>query len=270
MTKQGTKRKTGLMLCILIICLIIFSACDSITLPQVLASDTQETVEEVKVDNDAVFKEIQKNIDMVSDLRATVEEAQLSDRALFLNDVIKDIENVTESYEKLAGQRDNIRRSLLNKINSIEDLQAKVNSEIDDLNERREYYRSQLREIDNTNPDIARTRKKSLTQAIEYVNAQIHLWTEFSKIETGIIIEMYNVQYRIDSFLSVIDSSALLFREGLNLLYLQRDINEALSLFTSDIPRMEQLSRDMETSWDNLDILVDNLTSMSMPLSLSK
>jgi len=177
-----------------IIIIMIFTACDSITLPQALASDTQKTVEEVKADNDTVFKEIQKNIDIVSDLRATVEEAQLSDRALFLNDVIKDIETVTESYEKLAGQRDNIRKSLIGKVNSIEDLQSRVNDEIDDLNKRREYYCDQLREIDNTNPDIARTRKKSLTQAVEYVDAQIHLWTEFSKIETDIIMEMYNVQ----------------------------------------------------------------------------
>lgn len=260
--------KIGLVLCALIICLGSFSACDSITLPQALASDTQRTVEQVKRDNDAVFREIQENIDMVSSLREEVERAQLSDRTLLLDDVIKDIEKVTKSYEKLAGERDAIRESLLGKINSIGVLQAKANSEIDALNERREDYHTQLWTVDTTDPTVARTREKSLTQAIGYVDAQIQLWTEFSKIETDIITEMYNVQQRVDSFLSIIDSSALLFREGLNLLYLQRDINEALSLFTRDIPRMEQLSRDMEASWDNLDILVNNLTSVAVPLSV--
>ena len=56
-------------------------------------------------------------------------------------------------------------------------------------------------------------------------------------------------------------------REGLNLLKLQRDINDALSLFTQDLPRMEQLSRDMEQSWSHLDTLVNTLTSMSINIS---
>ena len=75
------------------------------------------------------------------------------------------------------------------------------------------------------------------------------------------------VQRRVDSFLSIIESSAILFREGLNLLKLQRDIDDALSLFTQDMPRMEQLSRDMEQSWSHLDMLVNTLTSMSISMS---
>lgn len=260
--------KLGIILSVIIIGLISLPACSLETLPQILASDTQKTVEQVKKDNDAVFRDIQRNIDLVSDLRRTVEAAQLSTKPLLLDDTIKDIEAVTKSYEELAGDRDSIGKSLVSKVSSIEDLQAKVYSQIDALNERRENYLQQLWTVNNPDPTIARTRKKVLTQAIGYVDAQIQLWTEFSRIEADIIAEMYTVQQRIDSFLSIIDSSALLFREGLNLLYLQRDINEALSLFTRDLPRMEQLSRDMETSWDNLDILVNNLTSIAMPLSV--
>ncbi|NLE09369.1 MAG: hypothetical protein GX631_08975 [Dehalococcoidales bacterium] len=48
---------------------------------------------------------------------------------------------------------------------------------------------------------------------------------------------------------------------------LQRDINDALSLFTQDLPRMEQLTRDMEQSWSHLDMLVNTLTSMSIELN---
>jgi len=74
------------------------------------------------------------------------------------------------------------------------------------------------------------------------------------------------VQKVTNSFLSVIDSSAILFREGLNLLVLQRDINEALSLFTRDLPKMEQLTTDMQKSWVHLDSLVENLTSVSVSI----
>jgi len=112
-----------------------------------------------------------------------------------------------------------------------------------------------------------RTRKAALTQAIKYIDMQLQLWSEFYSTEKQIRDETVVVQLRIDSFLSVIESSAILFREGLNLLKLQRDINDALSLFTQDLPRMEQLSRDMEQSWSHLDMLVNTLTSMSIDIS---
>ena len=96
---------------------------------------------------------------------------------------------------------------------------------------------------------------------------QLQLWNEFHKTEQSIRAETLVVQQRIDSFLSVIESSAILFREGLNLLKLQRDINDALSLFTQDMPKMEQLMRDMEQSWGHLDTLVNTLTSMSININ---
>jgi hypothetical protein len=99
---------------------------------------------------------------------------------------------------------------------------------------------------------------------MKYVDMQLQLWSEFYKTEQQIREETIVVQRRIDSFLSVIESSAILFREGLNLLKLQRDIDDALSLFTQDLPRMEQLSRDMEQSWSHLDMLVNTLTSMTI------
>ena len=114
---------------------------------------------------------------------------------------------------------------------------------------------------------MARGRKEALTQAIEYVDMQLQLWNEFHSLEQEIRSETVAVQRRVDSFLSIIESSAILFREGLNLLKLQRDIDDALSLFTQDMPRMEQLSRDMEQSWSHLDMLVNTLTSMSISMS---
>lgn len=128
----------------------------------------------------------------------------------------------------------------------------------------RNTYSATLKTYNDPNPEIVRTRKAALTQATKYIDMQLQLWSEFSNTENQIKNETAVVQQRIDSFLSVIESSAILFREGLNLLKLQRDINNALSLFTQDLPQMEQLSRDMEQSWSHLDMLVNTLTSMSI------
>jgi hypothetical protein len=116
--------------------------------------------------------------------------------------------------------------------------------------------------LSSPSSEINRTRRKSLTKAVEYVDDQIALWVQFNGVESDITKEMSNIQERIDLFMSVIESSAILFREGLNLLELQQNINEALAIFTTDIPRMEQLTQQMENSWDNLDYLVNALTSI--------
>jgi len=259
-------KKSMVVLIALLLLVIPITSCNSVSdlIPKALASETQEIVEQVEVDTDKVFAEIQRNVDLVTALKAKVQDARIQGIALSLDEVIADIRTVSKSYDKLSGQHDSIREGLLRKIANIETMQERVETEIDTLNQRRADYTEQLRAVSDPNPDIVRTRQESLSQAVRYVDAQVVLWTEFSAIEADIIAEMGNVQKSIDSFLSVIDSSAILFREGLNLLVLQRDINEALSLFTRDLPRMEQLTRDMEKSWANLDYLIDTLTSISV------
>jgi len=258
------KKRIIVFIAVLLAILPVVS-CDSVSslVPKALASDTQDVVEQVEANTDEVFAEIQKNIDLVMALKAKVENAKIQGHPLSLDDVIKDIHSVSDSYDKLSGQHEAIRKGLLRKIANIEDMQTKVDSEIKILQQRRADYSKQLRLVSDSNPDIVRTRQESLAQAIKYVDAQIQLWTQFNNIEADITAEMSNVQKTIESFLSVIDSSAILFREGLNLLVLQRDINNALSLFTRDLPRMEQLTQDMEKSWANLDYLVETLTSIS-------
>jgi len=184
-----------------------------------------------------------------------------------LNNVVKELEKVAISYEDLSGRREEIRKSLLKKITALEELQGKVQKETARLNELRNTYSTALKTFNDPNPEIVRTRKAALTQAITYIDMQLQLWSEFYSTEQQIRSETLIVQQRIDSFLSVIEGSAIFFREGLNLLKLQRDINDALSLFTEDMPRMEQLSRDMEQSWSHLDMLVNTLTSMSIDIS---
>lgn len=258
------KRRIVIFITILLSILPIVS-CSSISnlIPKALANDTQDIVEQVEANTDEVFAEIQKNIDLVVALKAKVENAKIQGQPLSLDDVIKDIHTVSDSYDKLSGQHEAITRGLLKKITNIENMQKRVDTEIKTLQQRRTDYSKQLVMVSDPNPDIVRTRQESLTQAIKYVERQIQLWVQFNSIEADIATEMGNVQKSIDSFLSVIDSSALVYREGLNLLLLQKNINDALSLFNQDLPRIEQLTADMERSWFNLDYLIQTLTSVS-------
>ena len=251
----------------IVVPLLITGCSEAHAMPQDLATATQKIVNEVKEQDNSVFEEIQKNIDMVNRLKSDIENSRESNKQKLLNNVIKELEKVATSYENLSGRKENIRKSLLKKVTALEELQGKVQEETTRLNERRNSYLNTLRTFNNPDPEIVSTRKAALTQAIKYIDMQLQLWSEFYSTEKQIRDETVVVQLRIDSFLSVIESSAILFREGLNLLKLQRDINDALSLFTQDLPRMEQLSRDMEQSWSHLDMLVNTLTSMSIDIN---
>ncbi|MAF85825.1 MAG: hypothetical protein CL875_05035 [Dehalococcoidales bacterium] len=253
---------------IFIVGLLLITSCSEVqAIPQELVTATQKIVNEVKEEDNSVFEEIQKNIDMMNKLKSDIETSKETNKQKLLNNVVKDLEKVTISYEDLSGRREEIRKSLLKKITALEELQEKVQKETIRLNELRNSYSNMLRTFNDPDPEIVRARKAALTQAIKYIDMQLQLWNEFYSTEQQIRSETVAVQQRIDSFLSVIESSAILFREGLNLLKLQRDINDALSLFTEDMPRMEQLSKDMEQSWSHLDILVNTLTSMSINIS---
>jgi hypothetical protein len=232
-------------------------------LPKALAADTATQVEAVKTDSASVFTEIQKNIDLVTELRAKVSNAQLNGEAISLNDVIRDIETVTKSYESLAGQRDEIRKELLAKVAKVETMRMAIDAEISILRLKRADYSEQLRLVADPNPEITTTRKEALARAIAYLDQQMQLWARFGDVEKDITLEMTDIQRTIDSFLSMIESTSIVFREGLNLLYLQQDINEAIALFSSDIPRMTELASSMEASWDNLDYLLNTLTGVA-------
>ena len=253
----------------IVVPLIITGCSEAHASPQDLATTTQNIVNEVKEQDNYVFDEIQQNIDMVTRLKSDIQTADEANTQKLLNHVIDELEKITISYENLSERREEIRRNLLAKVTALEELQETVQTEVTRLNERRNTYSTMLKTFNDPDPEIVRTRKAALTQAIRYIDMQLQLWNEFYGTEQQIRSETAVVQQRIDSFLSVIESTAILFREGLNLLKLQRDINDAISLFTQDLPRMEQLSRDMEQSWTHLDTLVNTLTSMTIYISHS-
>jgi chromosome segregation ATPase len=201
-------------------------------------------------------------------LKNKMAKAKETGTTISLKETIKDLETVTKSYEDMASHRKEIAERFTGKIAVIDGMQKNVDNEIETLNNRIKDYTKELNTLqENTkDPETLRTRKKAILKAIEYVNDQKQLWLQFNGLEQDISGEMTDAKQRIDNFVAMIDSSAILFREGLNLLKLQQNINDALSLFTVDLPTMQKLTQDMESSWDDLDYLVNSLTSLTVKI----
>ena len=181
--------------------LLITGCSEAQAMPQELAKTTRAIVNEVKEQDNSVFEEIQKNIEMVKELKADIETSKESNKQKLLNNVVNDLEKIAESYEDLSGRREEIRKTLLKKIDAIEDLQGKVQKETARLNELRNDYSKTLKTFNDPDPEIVRTRKVALTQAIKYIDMQLQLWSEFYSTEQQIRSETVIVQQRIDSFL---------------------------------------------------------------------
>lgn len=242
---------------------ILLTSCDTDLTPKILAATSSAIAEDVKTDSTDVFDEIQHNIDLVSQLKTRVQNDRINGKEPSLKEAIQDIQVVANSYNKLAEQRDDIRQTMLNKVAHLERMRDTVDAEIDILQERKNGYLEQIRTLDTTNPEIYRTRQKALSQAVSYVDKEIALWERFNEIQSGIIVETTDISNKIDLFLSMIESSSLLFNEALELLQLQADIEDAIKLFSSDLPKLEELTKSMEQSWDELDSLIGAMTGVA-------
>lgn len=255
--------KTRVLLIATIILSLLLTSCNTELTPKVLASLSSAIAEDVKTDSSDVFDEIQRNIDLVSKLKTEIQNDQMNGKQPSLKSVIQDIQVVASSYNNLASQRDDIRKAMLKKVSNLEKMRDTVDDEIQILRERKSGYLEQVRTLDNSNAEVYRTRQKALSQAVSYINKSISLWERFNEIQSGIIIETSDISDKIDLFLSMIESSSILFNEALNLLQLQADIEEAIRLFSSDLPKLEELTKSMEQSWGELDSLINAMTGVA-------
>lgn len=263
------KRLTYLIIALTLVLSLLVTSCSTFSPTKIVAA-TEETVNNAENYSNDIFKEIQHNLDLVTNLKAQLLKPQKDGKPLSLNDAIKDIESVTQSYESLSKRHAEIIKTFANKTQTIKDMLKSVDAQINYLNNRINNYNYQLINVSKTtsDPEIIRTRTKALNQAVSYVESQIKLWRQFANLEQDINNEMDNIQVQLNDFLSMIDSSAIVFREGLNLMKLQRDINSALSLFTVDLPEIQRLTQQMENSWNDLDFLVNSLTTLSTTMSV--
>ena len=255
--------KTKTVIAIMLMLSVLLTSCNADLTPKALAASSSAVAEDVKADSSDIFAEIQYNIDLVSELKTQIQNDQMNGKSPSLKAVIQDIGVIANSYSNLASQRDDIRKSLLKKVANLERMKATVDAEIKALQERKVGYLEQIRLLDTTSQEIYRTRQKALSQASTYVDKQIALWERFNEIQKGIIIETSDISNKIDLFLSMIESSSILFNEALNLLQLQADIKEAIKLFSSDLPKLEELTKSMEESWGELDSLINAMTGVA-------
>lgn len=228
--------------------------------PQVLAEETKELVDQAKTQERSVYQVIAENIKAIHSLKERVQQAE--DPIKLLDQVIRELEKVTKSFEQMAQDEEGIKKDLLKKRQALHRLVDKAQDEISRLKSKVTSLQQELRTISDTNPNIIEYRQRALNQMIKYLEKQIEIWEKFLAIQKAIVIEVQKIDKRVDEFLIVIELNAKVYREALNLLELQRDIREAQSLF-AEIPEIERLAREMVSSWEVLDSLIEALLSFS-------
>ena len=221
----------------------------------VFASQTKEAVEELKAREESIYQTIEKNL---SDLRKLSEELS----TISYNEALGRLQKITESFEDLLKNEKRIEKEILSPQRSLKQLTAQSQEELSRLRARKSELERELATFQHPNPNIVEIKRKSLSQTIKYVEKQISLWEKFLSTQRAIEGEARKINERVEEFLIVIEANATLYREALNLLELQKDIQEASALL-SQIPEIERLTQEMVSHWDLLDSLVEELLRLS-------
>ena len=231
--------------------------------PRELAEDTKEIVQGITDDEKDIFSILSESFEQVQQLQYTVNET--GDPAIMFNEVLDQLEVVTETFEEIAGQRDKIKKELTDKVASLPQIRGKAEKEIEVLKARRAEYEQELAADTDRSLDGQRAREIAITQAIRYVDRQIETWEQFTETQISIEDQVDTVGLRIETFIDILEGHAIVYREAVNLLKLQRDIRDALSLVTEGIPQIESLSQQMQDSWATLNSLVEELLTYTAP-----
>ena len=116
-------------------------------------------------------------------------------------------------------------------MNLSEELQGHANEAIQEL-EARNVELVQERDGSSSNDHIiVEARYQAFEQAQNYVDEQIHIWKQFVGTHVAIHTELGTINQRIEGFFSMVNATAAVCRDALNLLSFQQDIRWALSLF---------------------------------------
>jgi vacuolar-type H+-ATPase subunit I/STV1 len=236
---------------------LALSSCSSTGLasPRTLALQTKGAVGDLKETEQSIYQTIEKNL---SDLRNLSEELP----TISYNEAVRRLQKITESFEELAKDEGRLEREILSAQRSLKRLTSKSQEELSRLRARKSELERELATFQHPNPRITEIKRKSLSQTIKYVTKQIEIWEQFLRTQRAIEIEARKINERVEEFLIVVEANAILYREALNLLELQRDIREASALL-SQIPEIERLAQEMVSHWDLLDSLVEELLSLS-------
>jgi len=240
----------------------LLASCTSLTYasPKELAQETKGLVEEAKETEKTVFQVLSKNLGTLRELKAQVQGSK--DPAKLLDKVIEELEKITQDFERMARREGVIENDLLQKVRSLHRLTDKAREELDQIRIRKAKFERELQAIADPDPTIVEMKRKAYSQTVRYLQKQIEIWERFLQTHQQIEEEVSRIDQRVGRFLTAIELSALVYREGLNTLQLQKDIQQAQALL-SEIPEIERLTQEMIMSWDTLDSLINELLSFA-------
>lgn len=233
--------------------------------PVTLAEETQEVVHEMQSTEQEVFLTLETNLEKVQRLSQRLRENP--DDPVHREEIITVLEEVTQSFQELSDRRQDFRQELHRKLERLKELESHAHEAIQDLEVRQAELTEQMDNPDSDDPELVAARRQAFQQAQGYVEEQIRVWNQFVETHGAIQSELGTINERIEDFLSMIDATAVVYREALNLVRLQHDVRWALSLFTEDLPQMAEATQEMRTSWGTVDSLVEALLTLTEPTS---
>lgn len=228
--------------------------------PKLLAERTKGLVEGVKATEKSVYQVLAENLAGLKALRTKVRESK--EPSQLLNEVLKELRRITKDFERMARREARIEEDILGKVRALHRLGDNAREEIERIRLKKADMERKLQTITDPDPTIAEMRRRAYSQTINYLRKQIEIWERFLQTHHQIEEEVKKIDKRVERFLTAIELSALVYREGFNTLQLQKDIQDAQALLR-EIPEIEQLTQEMVASWQTLDSLVEELLSFA-------
>lgn len=227
---------------------------------QALAAQGKTIVDQLKAQEESVFERIERNFTALRALQERLLTSTVRDEQLY-NEVLSELRRITEEFEALVEDEGKIKRELLAREQSLKRLTQRAKERLSELKARKSELERELASFYHPDPELVEDRKRGLAQAIKYVQRQIEHWERFLTTQEGIEDAAEVIERHVERFLIIAETNALVYREALNLLELERDIREAARLL-AEVPELERLAQEMVAHWEVLDNLVEELLSI--------
>ncbi len=227
---------------------------------QALAAQGKTIVDQLKAQEESVFERIERHFSALRALQEKLLTSEVRDERLY-DEVLSELRRITEEFEALVEDEGKIKRELLSREQSLKRLTQKARERLAELKARKFELERELASFHHPDPELVEDRRRGLTQAIKYVQKQIEHWERFLTTQEGIEDAAGVIEQHVERFLIIAETNALVYREALNLLELERDIREAARLL-AEVPELERLAQEMVAHWEVLDNLVEELLSI--------
>lgn len=211
---------------------------------------TQSGVAQILGTLEANLRELDELVEIV---RAAEDLGGIADK------VIERMERITESYEEVSVKKEEIEEGFRRGLEKLKELVDKSMQEIEKLGRRQQELEEELKKLRyETDQDVRSIRKESLEKQISFVQMRIELWRDFLQRQGEIEKAAMGTRDDISKFLLILEENAQVYREGLAMMKLHQELQEAITILES-IGNVEQLSQRIVASWETLFNLVQSL-----------